>query len=286
MSSATYGPPITLAGPLPQPLPFGLFSVATVVPETDPPRWGMGATIRPYMGVGDDGYPAYIFDPCSTGTARPKTFKDQPDTPFFQAFGVYLADRCAARGIGTDDALNNRARAAFAAVEQWAVEHEFASGEQMPSNPYLADGNADVLLGGAATAPVEGLAQLEAVIGDTGRAGVIHADRATVAGWSGFGLLRVVGNRLETYNGTPVASGGGYHLVGQDGEAEPDGEQGWAWATGPVEIRRSSEIEIIPGSLAEALDRENNEISYLAERDYLVDWDTQLQAAILVDRSL
>ena len=56
-----------------------------------------------------------------------------------------LTDVCSGRGIGTDSALDGRARAAFAAVEQWGVEHELATGEGMPSNPYLGDGNADVL---------------------------------------------------------------------------------------------------------------------------------------------
>lgn len=278
--SVTFGPPIILAGPLPQPLSFGLFSAATLVGEASE-RWGNGANVRPYPPG-----PASTFDPCSSGTFRDKDIPEQPDGAFFQAFGVYLADQCAGRGIGTDEALTGRARAAFAAVEQYAVEQEFASGTLMPANPYLADGNADVLAAGAAVGLVEALALLELEIGDTGKAGIIHADRGIVAGWSSLGALRVAGQRLETFNGTPVASGGGYRGVAPDGEAAPSSDQGWAFATGPVEIRRSDEIEILPGSIAEALDRTTNLITYLAERNYLVDWDTQLQAAVLADRSL
>lgn len=273
-------PPIVLAGPLPTPLPFGLFSAATIVGEPNE-RWGNGATIRPYPPG-----PPSTFDPCAAGTFRDKEIPDQPETPFFQAFGVYLADECSARGIGTDDALNDRARAAFAAVEQYAVEVEFATGARMPSNPYLADGNADVLASGAAVGLIESLALLELAIGDTGKAGVIHADRGTVSGWSSLGALRITGDKLLTFNGTPVASGGGYAGATPEGEAAAAAEQGWAYATGPVEVRRSPDIEIIPGSLAEALDRSQNLVTYLAERNYLVDWDTQLQAAVLADRSL
>lgn len=277
--STTYGPPIVLAGPLPQPLPFGLFSAAITVPEASG-RWGMGANVRPYPPGA-----ASSFDPCSAGTFRQKDIPEQPATPFFMAFGVYLADQCSGRGVGTDAALDNRARAAFAAVEQFAVEREFASGALMPSNPYLGDGNATIL-GGGAVSLVEALALLEQAIGDTGKAGMIHADRGIVAGWSGIGALRVSGDKLLTFNGTPVASGGGYNNVQPDGQAAPTTDTGWAFATGPVEIRRSDDIEIIPGSLAEALDRETNLVTYLAERSYLVTWDTQLQAAVLADRSL
>jgi hypothetical protein len=277
--STTFGPPIILAGPLPAPLPFGLFAAATIVDEPTE-RWGNGANVRGYP----EG-PASTYDPCSAGTFRAKDIPEQPASPFFSAFGVYLADQCFGRGIGTDAQLENRARLAFTAVEQFAVEREFASGVLMPSNPYLADGNATIV-GGGAVGPAEGLALLEEEIGDTGKAGIIHADRATASAWSSLGALRNVGDNLVTYLGTRVAAGGGYVDVTPDGEAAAAGDQGWAFATGPVEIRRSDEIEILPGSIAEALDRETNLITYFAERNYLVDWDTQLQAAVLVDRSL
>jgi hypothetical protein len=277
--STTFGPPIILAGPLPQPLPYGLFSAATIVGEADD-RWGNGAYIRPYSPELPEAW-----DPCSSGTFREKDTPEQPELALFAAFGLVLTDVCAGRGIGTDAALDGRARAAFAAVEQWGVEHEFATGDLMPSNPYLGDGNADVLASGAATGKLEALALLELAIGATGRAGIIHADRGIVSAWSSLGSLRIDGGKLLTYNGTPVASGGGYAGVQPDGESAAGADQGWAFATGPVEIRRFDDIEILPGSLAEALDRETNIVTYRAERSYLVDWDTQLQAAILVDRS-
>ena len=71
-----------------------------------------------------------------------------------------------------------------------------------------------------------------------------------------------------------------------DGDPWPSEDQSYAIATGPVEIRREDSITMLPGSLAEALDRSQNLVTYRAERDYLVEWDRQLQAAILVDRSL
>jgi len=155
----------------------------------------------------------------------------------------------------------------------------------MPSNPYLTDGDYEDIAPVGAYSPAEGLALLERRLGDSGRAGIIHADRGVVSSWSSLGALRVVGDKLLTYLSTPIAAGGGYNQMTPDGSAQPALDQGYAIVTGPVEVRRS-EIYLLPGTLAEALDRENNVVTFRAERNYLVDWDTQLQAAVLVDRSL
>lgn len=274
--STTYGPPVVLDGPLPSPLPFGLLAAATLVPEADE-RWGNGASIY--------GYPADLpstFDPCSAGTFRIKDEAGAIPAPRFGAYGVYLTETCTARGIGDEAAFARRAELALSGVEQWAVEHEFALGLAVPSNPFLTDGDADSLAAGA-VGPAESLALLEKAIGGSGKAGMIHAGRDTVSAWSSLGSLRVVGDKLVTFLGTPVAAGGGYQGASEGGA--PGADQGYAWATGPVQVRRS-EIYLVPGSLSEALDREQNVVTYRAERNYLVDWDTQLQAAVLVDRSL
>jgi hypothetical protein len=273
--STTFGPPVILNGPLPAPLPFGLFSAATIVGEPDE-RWGNGAVVRMYPCKVPN-----VWDPCSTGSDRVKSESDQAGSaPLFTAFVVYLDDQC--RGGGTSEDLDERMRAAFAASEQWAVEQELATGGMMPSNPYLGDADANIL--GPAD-PVEALALLERAIGQGGKSGIIHADRQTATAWAAHSLLRVNGDKLFTMLGTPVAAGAGY-----DGADPASGDtatagQGWAFGTGGVEIRRS-EIEILPGSISEALDRAQNLVKFKAERDYLVTWDTCVHAAVLVDRSL
>jgi hypothetical protein len=273
------GPPIILNGPLPVPYSFGLFSAATLVSETDE-RWGNGAQVRMYPCTVPN-----AFDPCATGTFRPKS--EQPtsaESLLFSAWTAYLHDECAAGGFGSDEDLKRRAQLAFGATEQWIVESELAFGGIMPSNPYLADSNGNV---GPTLGPSDALAYLEKKIGQSGKAGIIHADRATASVWSSLGALRVVGDKLLTFLGTPIAAGGGYAGVAVDGEAPPDdATQSWAFATGGVEIRRSPEIFLVPGTLAEAMDRSVNLVKYKAERDYLVTWDRCLQQSVLVDRSL
>jgi hypothetical protein len=50
-----------------------------------------------------------------------------------------------------------------------------------------------------------------------------------------------------------------------------------------VEIRRG-ELVMLTQDVAQAFDRENNLYTFYAERNYLVTWDTALQAAVLIDR--
>lgn len=271
--STTFGPPIILTGPLPAPLPFGLFSVATIVDDPDL-RWGNGAQIGSFAGNSL----ARAWDPCGT---EPKAPDLVSGPEHFAAFTVVAGSQCPSRGNG--DSQEDALRREFQAIEQWAVEREISHGEIMLSNPFLSDGNVSIV--GAAESPRNALALLENYVGGYGKQGVIHADRGTVSAWSFEGGLRVVGDRLYTFNGTPVVSGGGYGGSVPDGGDAPDSwVNGYAFATGPVEIHRG-EIEMVPGSLAEALTRETNQVVYFAERDYLVIWDRGLQVAVLVDRS-
>lgn len=279
--STTVGMPVVIDGPLPQPPPYSLLSVAQIIDDSDP-HWMMGGQVY--------GYPPDVpstFDPCSTGTFREKEEGEAPPLPLFGPFTAYLPITCTSRGINPAT-FADRARLAFQAVESYAVELELSQGIANPLRPFLADGNADVLVGGAAVAPGVGLSYLENAIGETGKAGLIHATPAVGAAWTttagGNGIETRGGRAVTTGNGTPVAVGGGYIGATPEGEAAAGAGQSWVYATGPVQVRRSDVI-VVPGSLSEALDRGQNIVTYRAERHYLVDWDTQLQAAVLIDWS-
>ncbi len=208
--------------------------------------------------------------------------------PIFGGFQVYVAETCGARGIGEDQqAFIDRALAVFAAVESHGVELELSQGVALDGQPYLADSDAQVLASGAAVKPSLAFALLEQAIGVTARGGMIHATPGTVAiaeaqGW----YFDVRGQKLYSRgNGTPIVNGTGYIGARPAGEAAPTETKWWAFATGPVDIRRGP-VEILPGTVREALNRETNEITYRVERNYVVDWDTVLQAAVLVDATL
>lgn len=279
MNQVTLGPPRVLDGPVPVPPRYSLLLNAQILDDLDY-HWMAGGAVDPYPALDDGG----SHNPCASGTEREKLEGGTAPLPEFGAFTVYVAETCTARGIGNNEEFANRAVTALQGLEAALVEREFATGSAMPSNPYLADTDVDILpvspLG-----PLEALAQLENAVALTGKMGVIHTDPGTATAWAGQYLIEKEGAYMRAVaTGTPIVVGYGYVGVAPDGESAPAATEGWAWATGPVQIRRS-EIALLPGDLAAALDRGNNVVTYRAERHYLVDWDTELQAAVLVDRT-
>jgi hypothetical protein len=168
------------------------------------------------------------------------------------------------------------------------VAHEFARGIAQPLNPFLADATLTILptaAGVAQTADVA-LSWLENAIGETGQMGMIHttpAVGAALEGSGGYQLETRSGVLLTTANSTPVALDGGY--IGTSPSLHPALAAGtdWMFATGPIQVRRNGDIQGIPEDIFEATDRATNEVTFMAERDYLVTWDGQLQAGVLVD---
>jgi hypothetical protein len=289
MSQVTLGPPRVLDGPAPVPPRYSLLTVATIIEDlivrpdgqTVPDEhWMAGAQIYPYPSREDGA----AHGPCATGTEREKLEGGVLALPEFGAFTVYVAETCTARGIGDNEAFMNRAVVALNGLEAALVEHEFQSGTALPENPHLGDADVDILTG-SPLGPMEALAQLENAIATTGKMGVVHTDPGTATAWAAEHVVEREGANLRAVaTGTPIVVGYGYVGTAPLGESAPADTEGWAYATGPIHIRRSN-IEMLPGSLAQALDRQNNVVTYRAERHYLVDWDTELQAAVLVDRT-
>lgn len=280
---ATFGPPVRLDGPLPVAPQYSLLNTVEVVVEPDE-RWGNGAQIYPYPVD-----PGFAWDPCSTGSLGGKETGATPPLPVFHAFTAYLPETCTSSRIVSPDAFTARAELAFAAVESAIYESVLAGGGPFhaTAQPYLGDGNLVQLAAGAAVSPQEGLALLEEAIGGTHKRGLIHATPATLTAWTFTGpAIDKEGTVLQTRVGTNVVIGDGYIGVVPDEAAGLTATQAWAFATGPVQIRREPTITLIPGDIAQALDRSENIVTYRAERDALVTWDSVLQVGVLVDRSI
>lgn len=283
--NGTLGPPTWVDGPFPVVRPYRLLDIATIKDDLDP-HWRAGAQIWSYP---EDG--AFTWNPCPEGTFEQGTKFEGGVTPIplFDAFQVYVAETCTARSVNVENIQEyiDRAVAVFAAVESYGVEHVLSAGLFGSSAPHLTDSSATLLNSGAATNAIEALCELEDAIGETERGGTIHASPATVTAWESTGFtLDKVGQKLVTRAcGTPIVVGTGY--IGQKPASggSPTSKQAWAFATGPIDIRRG-DIITNPPQLRQALDRTTNEVTYRVERDYLVDWDTVLQAAVLVDRSI
>jgi hypothetical protein len=295
-----FGPLERIDGPLPLAPLYGLLPAAEapaagvrIIPDVDDngiERWLNGAEVYPYPP--DD---AQIFDACAPGGSSAGVKVDGGDLlhPQYGAITVYLAESCKSFKVWNQQEFIARAMAAFVAVEGAALGRHFMTGEGLPLNPHLADGGATILNSGAATNAANALALLEKAIAETGRQGLIHASPQFA---SALRERFAVDNKtgvIRTINGTVVIPDFGYADGSTpQGQAAPTGTQEWIYATGPVDIRRT-EAFVKPDTVQQALDRGTtgsatlgrpNVYTYRVERYYLVDWDTELHAAVLSDR--
>lgn len=296
------GPFFRLDGPLPIPRRYTLLNEAEDV----------SADEHALAGVWLQSYPMdlpSVSDPCASGTFAAKDDGGPATIPKFAPFTAYLPGTCAALSIGPDPEtwFLPRLRAAFKVVESQAVERVLATGAGLQvadgaggqtDVPHLTDSNLDELNGGAAVSPLEGLARLEDAIGLTGRGGVIHATPSIVTLWNSGNRLAPdgAGNLRATATGTLVIVGTGYigaHPVG----SSPSATEQWAFATFMPRYVAGPDINVapimIPGEYRQALDTSTNVVTYRAERDYVVTFDSDttdgdnppLQAGVLIDRS-
>lgn len=269
-------------GPLPRRRKYDLLSAVQFV-DTGTVHSESGVQVYPFP----TDLPA-LHNPCSSGAGSYGTKDEGTPTVVvnFGGFTAYLPISCTTRGIGDDAAFVNRARVAFAAKESYAVELQLSRDYAVIGNPHLTQGGLTALGAGAVT-PYEALALIEnSIAAETAIEGLIHADPATVTAWAKDVLVVDDGGVLVTVaNGTRVVSGAGYVGIHPADEAAPGTSQAWVFATGPVQVLRS-EMYVIPETIEEAVDRTFNDVTYRAERNYVVDWDAAYLAEVLADRSL
>jgi hypothetical protein len=293
MTVTAIAPPLDIDGPLPVEPEHSLLSVpgvlATPAEALDPDettpfdRWQSGVAVF--------GYPSgtpLTFEPCSTGTYRVKDDESNQPTPLFSPIAIYQPITCSTMSMGDPDEFKARAVAVLNATRSHAVEEVLAAGVVNSSNPFLGDMNLVTPAGGTAVSPKVGLGYLENAIGETGRAGMMHATPAVIDQW--FANPQTDEAVLRTAAGSLVASGGGYiglDPIGSGGlpAAPAGGTKDWAFATGPV---RAFVTEVMEGPLeiGGAVDQLQNLATFRAERMILVEWDTALQVGVLIDWSL
>jgi len=263
----------TFSGPIPRPPRHSLLDTARIVTDNDV-HWANGGPLYSYS----PSLPS-VHDACLSGTFGLKVAGESPANPSVGAFTVYLNATCTSRGISEEEFVA-RAVQVFEARESFAVEREFLTADVITSNASL-QGSATIV-GGGAVSPKYGLALLEDEIGKTAQQGMLHAPPSIASLWSE--AVYIEGQRLlTTATETPVAVGDGYIDVSRAG-AGATGDNAYAWATGPIEIRRT-DAKVVPDNISEALDRENNVVNFYVERDYLVSWDAELSVGVLINRA-
>lgn len=256
-------PNAVVDGPERSPLPYGLFSALTFRTEGEG-RWQAGATYEvqscePAMGV-----PEYACDP--TGEDGRPT-KDLDAGPFFEKsrpFTVYGRFSCAPVGYTPEEGAG-RAEADLLAKEERRVEQALWTGDLFlpeAETVYLNGADAEAISDAAVSAE-EGVARAEAWLGDNlGGLGIMHISRYLATRLVHAGLVEVKGNRLQTKLGTQVVAGSGY-----------SSETDTIVTTGQMFAYRTSVFAPMDAA-TDTFDTRRNLLQYVAERTYLIGFDT------------
>lgn len=273
------GPALDLSAPRPVAPKHSLLNTPGVVVDRDGGRWLNGVNFWQYP----EGTPS-SWDACDTGTFRTKDEGEGMGTVRFDTIVAYLPITCSAMGMDAEAVQEffDRAEVALDATLSFAVEELLSQGNPSSTNPYLGDGNMTALAGGAAVSPGLALSYLEEAIGATGKQGMIHSTPAVIAALQAFPVNGANDTRLETANGTPVVSGGGYQDARPVGKPGTGTTEDWNFASLPVEAYLSP---MVATSVSQTLDRSDNVLTYRAERAVLVNFPAELQAGVLVDWS-
>lgn len=261
--------------------------IASAQEVTDPDRWQAGFTICPENCVDLSGF----VDECFTVDGKSEAFTlaeapENADCYDVLAFVVESSFRCNSHGFQTVD-YRGRTRRQLEAGTSKFIEHELWTGTLQPDNPHLTDPASLTVLAGVHE-PQMALALLGQALSNTahGGRGMIHAPTFVVDTWleETGQLIKEQGNKLVTVNrGDTIVSGTGYPGTGPANAAAVY-PLVWAYATGPVQFRLG-EIDVIPDTLAEAMDRRRNLIEYAAQRDAAVNFDPCAHFGIQIDLS-
>lgn len=289
-----------VAPPNVTPLPFGLLSVAQLVPDGDP-HWRAGTWFQP-----DACHPAKSVDASCPNPAL--DFTKTPTTVGIvakgaDAFTVYSYIDCSP--AGNFDEYDRRTRRALELGAPRAIEQVFWTGKvaspavtgasifpHLAANGQVFDATGRIRLqtaaivvtgsgaSGVANGITEAVGLLEEAMGNCyGGVPTIHIPRRGLSHLTSHFFVNTSGSFINMPSGTLVNAGGGNPNVGPDGSTPPAG-QIWLYATGAVQYRRS-EMEAT-STLNEAIRRDVNSMRYVMEQTYQFNWDC-CHFAVLVD---
>lgn len=238
------------------PYSYGLFSVAEPRVVADPHwRFGVRWQSQGCAVTGETTSPCFDEEIDSL-----PPLPDVCDVSEFDPFTVYAYNTDAIIGHTLAEHEQNTIARLLVGEQRTAEQHLFAA-------MTTAAGSVTDLTGWSSH---YALAWLEQELAENyGGTGVIHMNRATAMML--YDYFRVSGGRLFTPMGTPVVAGGGYDE--QSGTAPGVST---IFATGPVVIYRG-DVDVRQMAISKA----RNEVSYIAQRDYVVGWDCSVIGADL-----
>lgn len=274
-----------VAAPPFTPLPYGLLSITEPLAEGTT-RWESGVEYQPDVCV----EALSTWDDCIvTGSHIVGVNTKSPVVTGMgvmgaEPFTVYSWIRCSP--VGMWEEYEARTVSALTNGEGRAVERTFWTGiagglavpiQHLASDSVVTDASgavlqtaASVVTTGAPVDVVEAIGSLECELAECyGGVGIIHVPRTALAHLAAHDLIERDGQRLRTIGGNLVAAYSSNNREGPNGTAPASG-QAWFYATGNLQIRRST---IRNSRREDALDRTENTMVYIAERTYVIDWD-------------
>lgn len=245
-------------------------------------------------------------DPCGAGFSAPGSTHPSPIA--YYPFALVEEDTCSPWSFRQADFVAY-ATEGIKAREWGALEAEFERGVLNPANPHLADAASPTLAylatsGGTAEtnalalSPKDALAALDEAIANWGGGlGMIHAPAYVIAQWVAARSVTVVEPPaddvmplrhpiLSSPKGNPIVAGNGYRGAAPTAGIDATHAAQWAYATDMVTVHRDDAVTMMPGDIAQALNRQNNLITYRAWRVYALAWSRLLHAAVKVNTVL
>lgn len=287
---APAGSEVPVAAPALEEPVVGVLAQVPVITGPDADRWFSGLELSPEAAGSPD-----IRDLCSTDILPGTATRLAPR--IVHPFELILRDRCSTFGWQAADYIG-RATRGLAVKRHWGVDREWESGTLISANSHLSATYADPatteLAAGANVSPSDALALLDEAIGNSvnviGR-GMIWATPFVAAKWNNLGMLTYetidddsgLGRRATILSsaGNYVIIGSGFEGRGPDNMVPASHASQWAYATDPIAVIASSP-ETIPGTLAEATDKENNTVVYRQHQWFAILWNRLLHAAVRV----
>lgn len=263
-----YAAPALVQGQPRQGLPYGLFSVLS--PRNDESnRWQNGIQWEPLTCEPVSGRAGAGCGPAEEVLGLPKNLEPNSggvgDAAAFAVYGHYT---CAPVGHEISE-MQDLANAHLLSREEAFVEATLWDG-RLGNTPNFKD-DAETLTG-SAVSPLLALAMIEDYIATHyGSLGVIHMTRGALIILSEFGVITSAGSKLVTSAGTPVVAGAGYPNTGPTGAAPSAGDF-WIYGS-PALFGYRSEIFYSSNLEGDLLDRANNVMHTIAERNYLLAYD-------------
>lgn len=271
MANLSSGPGVEIDGPICDPSPYGIFSVATI--EDLPEGHWMDGTFHEQESCDDLLVVSQFCEPhTKTDSAAGPAF------PESDTFVVVAGYECATAG-DTLAVAHDRAEERLAQGEERSVERTFWTGKDgtpaantVRTNLNQNPDAVDLTPGGVATSITNGLALLESWAGENMACRpVLHVNRGVAVYLDKHDHIRPDGDVMFVRStGSRVVVGGGYLVTGPNGVAAPAGE-GWLYITGAVKILRSPVFFTPPrDDQAAAVDLQINDVAVFAERFYSV----------------